>query len=149
MVLIHTAVSIAGGAITAILAYVIYRSKAESLWGWIASFFFDLPVLWLVPLGVTNIGNLMIVTHTAGILVFPIFLVMIDIILINLAILKHFSWLPFPKSFSNINKINKIVETLKKYNTIPIPVRVERVYVIGALAGIIHLAINVIVMGAL
>lgn len=149
MVLIHTAVSMIGGAVTAILAYVIYRGKAESLWGWMASFFFDLPFLWLVPLGVTNIGNLMILTHTAGILIFPVFIVMIDIILINLAILKYFTWLPFPKSLKNIKKINDIVERLNKYNAIPTPIRIERVYLVGILAGIVHLAINVIIIGSL
>ena len=149
MVLFHTAVSMLGRVITVLIAYAIYRDKAEPLWGWFASFFQDLPALWLIPLGVTNIGNLMIVTHTIGILVFPVFLVMVDIILINLMLLKYFSWFPFPKSLKNIKKINRIVEILKKYNAIPTPARVERVYMVGIVAGIVHLAINVIIIGSL
>ncbi|MFH1445347.1 MAG: hypothetical protein ABIF08_02600 [Nanoarchaeota archaeon] len=149
MVLFHTVISIVSGLLTVLVTYTIYKNKSVPLWGWMASFFPDIPMLWFAPLGVTNLENLMLVTHTVGVLIFPIFLVIIDVVLINLALLKHFTWLPHPASLKNVEKVNYIVERLKRYNAIPKPVRIERVYVAGVLAGIIHLAINIIIIGSL
>jgi len=148
MVFFHTLVSILGGLITVALVYLIYRKRSVSLWGWIASFFPDMPVFWLATLGATNLGTVLLFSHTLGIFVFPIFLVIIDILLIEIAWLKYISWLPYPKYMRTVDKIERIIEKLEKYNAIPRPIRVKRVYVVGVIAGIVHLALNILI-GAL
>jgi len=145
MVLFHTAVSIAGGLITVIIAYLLYRKKAVSLWGWIASFYSDLPVFLLVPLGATTLGTTLLLTHTLGILLFPLLLVLADIFLIGIGWVRKLSWLPYPKTMRMVKKFDDIMDILEQYNAIPRPIRVKRVYVVGVLAGVIHLLLNLVI----
>ena len=144
-VLFHTIVSMVGGLITVVIAYLIYRKPSVSVWGWIASFFPDMPIFWLAVLGATGLGNVMLLTHTVGIFIFPIFLVIIDILLIEIAWLRYVSWLPYPRFMRTVGKFESFIEKLEKYNAIPRPVRVQRVYIMGVLAGAVHLVINLFI----
>jgi len=145
MVLIHMLASIITAAITSIISYVIFRKRAVASWGWFASFFPDMPVFWLVPLGVTGLGNVLILSHTAGIFVFPLLLMIIDILLIELAWLRCICWLPYPRFMRKVKKIDYWADTLEKYNAIPRPIRVTRVYIVGVMAGLIHLGFNLLI----
>lgn len=145
MVLIHALISALGGVITIVVLYLLYRKPSVCFWGWIASFLSDIPVFWLSTLGATSLGTVMFITHTAGIFLFPIALVILDIFLIEITWIKYFSWLPYPRYVRILGKIDRFAETLEKYKAIPKPIRVTRVYFVGVLAGIIHLVVNMIV----
>lgn len=145
MVLFHIMVSIAGGILSIILMYLIYQKFDAGIWGFIASFFPDMPVFFLVPLGVTNIETTLIVSHTVGMFVFPIFLVIIDLLIIEIMWARYILWMPYPKSLRLLEKINSIVLHLERYNAIPRPIRLPRVYVVGVLAGGIHLVLNIMI----
>lgn len=142
MVFAHVAISTLGAVITVGIILLLTRKISIAVWGWIASFFPDLPVFWLSPLGATNLGATLLVTHTVGIFLFPLILVIADILLIEALWLARFSWLPLPK---NLKTAGKAARTLQKYRTLPKPIRIKYVYLVGVLAGIIHLAINLLV----
>ena len=144
MVLLHTAMSMLSGIVTVVLCLVIFRKKSLGVWGWIASFFPDMPLFTLAFFGATNLGNVLLFSHTAGVLIFPIFLVLIDVLLIEIGWLKYISWMPYPKYMKNVRRVESIVEKLEKYNAIPRPARVKRVYLVGILAGVVHLTINLL-----
>ncbi len=143
MVLFHTSVSILGGIITVLIVYFLYRKKGPVVWAWLASFLPDIPVFWLVPLGVTNIGIVLLITHTIGIFIFAALLALLDILLIELSWTRYFP--PFPKVMKIIKKIGSWTETLERYHAVPRPIRVKRVFLVGLLAGAVHLAINLLI----
>lgn len=142
--LYHTAASVLTGLLTAILAYVLYRKVAVSLWGYISGFLADLPFFLLAPLGVTNLYNLLLLSHTTGIFLLPLLTVLLDLVLMGLGYLKPLRpFRPFlPKSLKLALKAEKIVGRLQQYRAVPQPVRVARVYAIGVAAGMIHLGVN-------
>jgi len=145
MVLSHLGVSILGGIITIIISYLIFRKKAVSIWGFVASFLPDTPVFLLATLGATGLGNVMIITHSAGIFIFPLVPIIADVLLIEFEFVRNLSWLPFPSYMKTLKKIDTVIDTLEKYYAIPRPIRVNRVFFVGLLAGVIHLAINVLI----
>ncbi len=149
MVFLHTGASILGGIITVAVTYLVYRKSSVSVWAWIASFFPDMPVFWLATLGATNLGGVLLVSHTMGIFLFPLLLVIVDILLLEIVWIRYISWLPYPKYMRTIRRIDAFMEKLESYHAIPRPIRVKRVYAVGVLAGVIHLVINVLFIGSL
>ena len=107
----------------------------------------DLPWILLSPFGVTHLENLLLFTHTVGIVLLPLGLVIIDIFLIELNLLKYlepFNRIVYPKSLRIAIKIEKVVERLQKYNAIPRAIRVRRVYLVGVFSGSLQFVVYVL-----
>ena len=133
------------GILSALLAYVLYRRTSVMLWGYIAGTLPDSPY-GLTLIGVTNIQNLLIITHSFGIILFAILLVILDIFLIELSLLRYLSPLKgLLKPLKPLFAAEEVARRLEKYNTIPRPERLKSVYVVSVVAGIIHLCINLII----
>lgn len=149
MVLEHVLYSVMTGITMVFLSYMIYRRPSICFWGWIAGFMPDLPVLIQTPLGVPvwNLFWALVLSHTLGIIIFPIVLLIIDVLLIELGLIRYLK--PFytlmPPSARTAIRIESFVERLQGYSFIPMPERLKSVFLVGALAGIVHLAINLIV----
>jgi hypothetical protein len=143
MHLLHSA---AAGLITAFLLYIVYRKHSVFIWGFFSGFLPDLPFIFLTPFGVTNLSLLLFFSHTTGVFLFPLILVLIDIILIEFKFIKYLRPIKFilPKSLKTAIKIEKMIEKLQQYGLVPKPIRVKRVYLAGVIAGVIHLTINII-----
>lgn len=140
--LYYFAVSIVIGLISASFAYFLYRRHSVMLWGYTAGVLPDFPHA-LNFIGVTNTYNLLVITHVFGVFIFTAFLVVLDILLIELSLLRYFSPLkPLLKPLKPLFIAEDIAEKLQKYNAIPRPERLERVYVVAVVAIIIHLSIN-------
>jgi hypothetical protein len=86
----------------------------------------------------------MLFSHTIGIFIFPLALVLIDILLIELRMVKRIRPISFllPKGFKSAIKAEMIVEKFQLYGLIPQPIRIRRVYTAGVIAGVVHLLIN-------
>ena len=70
-------------AIAAVLViFLVYRRISLSIWGFIASLLVDIPILFMMPLGTGNLLNFSIVTHSIGLVIFPLLLVIADLLLI-------------------------------------------------------------------
>jgi|GEM_PF-2421407 hypothetical protein len=147
----HLLVTLLSAAISMVLAYYIYRKSttSASLWAFIASFLPDWPVFMLVPFGTIVSANLLFFTHTIGIFIQPIMLIILDIFLIEAQILKFI--VPVIK-FLHLGSQNRAIrlaeksdywlEKLEKYDIVPRPIRLQKVYAIGVLAGVVHLVVN-------
>jgi hypothetical protein len=146
MVLEHTLASMIAGFIIGLIAYLIYKKASISIWGYMSGFLSDLPVFLLSPFGVTNLQNLLFLSHTVGIFVSPIILIILDIVLIGMNFLRRLKpfYLILPNSLKAAIRIENVVEKLQKYNAIPKPVRVKRIYFIGVVGGIVHLLVNLL-----
>lgn len=149
MVMEHVIYSVMTGIIMVFLGYMIYRRPSICFWGWIASFMPDLPVLIQTPLGVPvwNLFWVLVLSHTLGIIVFPIALLIIDVLLIELGLLEYLR--PFyymlPPVFRTAVRIESFIGRLQGYSFMPMPERLKSVFVVGMLAGIVHLVINLFV----
>lgn len=130
----------------ALIVYIIKRRKTPAIWAYIASWMLDFSQTILAPLGAKNLFYISLLSHTAGIFIFPIILVILDILLIELRLLRYLN--PFkrllPQNFKILIKIEHIVYRFQKYHTIPTPTRVKTVYLVSVFAGIFHLLINII-----
>lgn len=144
MVVEHLTFTIISGIVTIVLALAIYRKRAVAAWGWIASFGPDLPVFLLAPLGATNLTTVLLVTHTLGLFLFPLILVIADILLLELWLLRKISFSPYPKAMRTVKRVDRFMHSLEKYNAIPRPVRIKRVYLIGLVAGGVHVVVNLL-----
>ena len=142
MILDHVLISLLGAVVASLLVFILFRKKALIGWTVLASFLPDLPVFWLTPLGVKNLGNLLLVTHTVGIVLYPLIMVLADILLIELAWMKYLSFLPYPRWLKTAGKLSRLAGKAQKYNAIPRPARIRLVYSSGVIAGAIHLGIN-------
>ncbi|MBL7206234.1 MAG: hypothetical protein ISS36_01405 [Candidatus Aenigmarchaeota archaeon] len=149
MILFHAGISIIVGITAAIIAYAIYRKASVSLWAYLAGFLLDLPIFILIPFKVSNLDNLLLFSHTAGIFIWPVILVILDIFLIEAQLLKYIVALLklihlgiSNKSVKRLEKIDGLLERLEEYHIIPAPIRLSRVYIVGVMAGVVHLVIN-------
>ena len=134
------------GFVAAVIAYVIYRRKTIAVWAYLAAFFPDLPILVLKPLGAAGLDNTLLLTHTIGLFVFPIILVIVDILLIELKMISLLKPLGpiLPKNIKKALRIERLIERFQDYGAIPSPIRVSTVYIVGVMAGLIHLVINLL-----
>jgi len=149
MVLEHVLYSLITGIIMVFLGYMIYRRPSICFWAWIAGFMPDLPVLIQTPLGVPvwNLFWVLVLSHTIGIIVFPLILLIIDVLLIEIGLIRYLRpfYLMLPGSFRTAVRFESGIERLQRYSLIPMPERLKSVFVVGMLAGIVHLIINLAV----
>jgi hypothetical protein len=132
------------GIITGLFAYIIYRRHSVILWGFLAGILPDLPS-GLNFLGLTDSYNLLIVTHIFGVFLITVFLVLVDMFLIELKLLRFLY--PIRGILAPMKPLfiaYKAAEKLEAYNAIPSPERLQRVYVVSLVSIIIHLSINLI-----
>ncbi len=137
-------VSVVIGFITASFSYYLYRRHSVILWGYLAGVLPDFPHA-LNFLGVTNTYNLLVITHTFGVFIFTSLLIILDILLIELSLLKYLY--PFRFLLTPIKPLliaGKAAERLEKYNAIPRPERLQTVYVVSIVSTMLHLIINLI-----
>lgn len=149
MVLEHVVYSVITGIIMVFLGYMIYRRPSICFWGWIAAFMPDLPVLIQTPLGVPvwSLSWVLVLSHTVGIIVFPIVLLIIDVLLIEIGLIRYLKpfYLMLPNPLRTAVRVENFIERLQGYSFIPMPERLKSVFVVGLLAGIVHLIINLAV----
>ncbi|MBI4181558.1 MAG: hypothetical protein HY520_01150 [Candidatus Aenigmarchaeota archaeon] len=143
--LFHTSVSLLGAVVTIAIVYALYRSRGVMAWGWIASFLPDAPVFALQPLGASSLDGVMLVSHTLGILLYPVLLSLADILLIEAGWLKYLTWLPYPKYLHAYARIDRWVQRLEKYHALPHPARLKRVFMAALIAAVVHLGLNLAV----
>lgn len=127
--------------------YLRYRKASVAVWGFVGSLFVDAPMILLAPLGATSLFNVSLITHSLGIIIFPIILVIIDILLIEFRLLKYLKpvYGLLPSTLKTAVRIEMQVEKLQNYHAIPGPERIQSVFVAGVLAG----AVNLIISGVL
>lgn len=131
-----------GGLITILIVYLAYRNQSAIAWAWIASFLPDSIGFWLFLLGATNLDNVVMLSKTIGIFIFPVFLAIADILLLEAFWLRFIDWLPYPKTLKHIRRVNEFMEKLEHYHAIPKPIRIQRVYTIGVVAGVINILLT-------
>ena len=142
--------SILIGLASSLIVVLIFRRVYIGFWAFLAGISPDWPRIFLSPLGSTNMENLLLVTHTAGIFIFPLLLVLIDIPLMEIGFFKYLK--PFnnylPENLKSVLRTESLVERLQKYKILPRPARIKFVYLAGVFAGLFHILINIL-MGAL
>ncbi len=140
-------ISLLIGILTGSIALFAFRRYHIGLWAFLAGVALDWPRIFLTPLGTTNIDSLLWITHTIGIFIFPILLVIADILLIEIGLIKHLR--PFhnflPKQLKTAIKVERFIERMQKYNMLPTPEKIQLVYLTGVMAGLIHLLINFLI----
>lgn len=151
MILPYLTISFIAGIISAIIVYFAFNDRAAPLWAFIAAFLPNLPVFILIPFGVSNLGSFLVFSHTIGIAIWPILLVILDIFLVEARILKYvliflkFLHIGATKTVEKAEKFDRLIERLENYHIIPMPTRLGRVYLVGIIAGIVNLAIIVVI----
>ena len=142
--LISLGISLLIGLLTGILAWASFRRYHIGLWAFLAGVAPDWPRILLAPLGVANLDSLLWITHTVGIFIFPIILVIADILLMEIGLVRYLK--PFhnflPTQIKSAIKIESFLERLQKYNIVPKTEKMQLVYLTGVMAGLIHLLIN-------
>lgn len=137
-------ISILIGLVSGAVVILVFRRVYIGFWAFIAGIAPDWPRIFLTPLGLTNMENLLLVTHTAGLFIFPLLLVLIDIPLMEIGFFKFLK--PFnnylPENIKSILKTETLVERLQKYKILPRPARIKFVYLAGMFAGLVHILIN-------
>ncbi len=129
------------------VTFVFYRRTSIAVWGYIGAFLPDLPTLVLAPLGATGLYTVQLLSHTIGVIFWPVILLIIDVFLIEFSLLRIAR--PFgsllPGSFRMAIKIEKLVERFQDYYAIPRPERLKAVYMSGVTAGIINLFVGLVI----
>ena len=140
-------ISLLIGIITGLVAFAVFRRYHIGFWAFLAGVAPDWPTIFLTSLGLTNLDKLLWLTHTLGVFIFPIILVIADILLMEIGLVRYLK--PFhsflPKSIKSAIKIQSVVARLQKYRVLPTPEKVQLVYLTGILAGLIHLLINFLI----
>ena len=138
------AVSILIGLLASSISIVVFRKKYIGVWAFFGGVAPDWPRIFLTPLGSTNLDTLLWATHTAGIFIFPVLLVLIDIPLMEIEFAKYIK--PFnsllPDTMKKVIRTEKTIEKLQKYKILPKPTRVGLVYLAAVFAGLVHLVAN-------
>jgi len=124
-----------------IACYLIYKRFSVAVWGYISAFIPRIPVTIVTITGGTNLLLFSWLSHTAGILVYPLILAIIDILLLEIALVRVAKPIAFmlPQSLQTAIKVESFLSTLQEYHAVPRPVRVQWVYGAGVIAGIVNL----------
>jgi len=140
-------ISLSIGIITGLVSFILFRRYHIGVWAFFAGLAPDWPHIFLTPLGLTNLDKLLWITHTIGIFIFPILLVIADILLIEIGLVRYLKPLHniLPKSVKSVIKIQSAVSRLQKYRILPSPTKIQLVYLAGVLSGLIHLLINFLI----
>jgi hypothetical protein len=142
-------VVLAAAIATYVISYVIYRKTSVAFWGYVFVWFNELPMFILFITSGKELTLFDIFTHTLAMPILAVILVIADILLIELALIGVLRPIKFllPKSIASSFKIFDIVKTLQKYHAIPKPERVQSVFFVSLLGGLISL-VALIVAGA-
>jgi len=148
--LFDVGITLFAGIIAAFIGALIYRRIHLAFWGFLAGIASDWPTYILGPLGATNLHGVLWVSHIGGIVLFPIILVVLDILLMEISLIKYLKpfYVILPKPLKSAVRFERLVERLQHYSTIPRPAKIGAVYAVGVIGGLIHLVIN-LVIGAL
>lgn len=124
-----------------IVTYAVYRQFVIAVWGYIAAFIPRIPVTLVALTGGTNLLGFAWLSHTAGILIYPVFLTIADILLLEIALIRIVRPISFalPKSVQTAIKMEAFLDRLQDYHAVPRPVRIQAVYGAGVIAGVINL----------
>lgn len=135
------AIFVTMGIVSYALGYLIYRKVSVAFWAYISVFLPSIPVFVLSVLGASNLVLVSWLSHTIGILIYPVIMAIIDILLIEISLLRFVKPFRFllPGAFRTAIKIEETIETLEEYHAIPRPIRVQRVYIVGIIAGLVNL----------
>ncbi len=142
--LLDLQVTLLAGFITAAVGVLLYRRIRMSFWGFLGGIAADWPKYFLGLLGATNIHNVLLFTHTAGIFLFPVILVILDILFLEIAMIKYLRpfYILLPNGLRSAIKFEEIINRLQHYSTLPRPIRIGRAYLIGVIGGVINLVIS-------
>jgi hypothetical protein len=129
-----------------IAVYLVYKRFSVAVWAYIAAFIPRIPIAIVSMTGGTNLIGLAWLSHTLGIIVYPMILVIADILLLEIALVRLVKPIAFilPKSVQTAIKAESMLSVLQEYHAVPRPERIQWVYGAGIYAGIINL---VFVMG--
>jgi hypothetical protein len=124
-----------------IVVYLVYRKFSVAVWGYVAAYIPRIPVTLIAITGGTNLGLFAWLSHTAGILLYPIILVIADILLLEIALVKIVKPISafLPKGVQTAVRIESFLSRMQDYHAVPRPVRVQWVYEAGVIAGLINL----------
>jgi len=139
--LLQTALLYVIAIISAVAVYAVHRRFSLSLWAYLAAFFPEWPVF-LELFGAENLSTVTLLSHTVGIVIYPIALIVLDVFLIEASLLRYLK--PFrdflPKGIRKVLKAEEVLERFQRYHSIPTPDRLTSVYAVGVFAGIVHFA---------
>ncbi len=127
------------------VTYILHRRFSLALWAYIAAFLPDW-FMALTLLGAENLETTSLFSHTIGIFLYPIALLILDIFLIEASFLRYLKPLRevLPAGLKKAVKAEEVLERFQRYHTIPTAERLGKVYAVGLLGGIVHLAFYLI-----
>ncbi len=137
-------ISLLIGFLSAGILVAIFKRTYIGFWAFLGGIAPDWPRIFLTPLGSTNLEGLLWATHTIGLFIFPILLVLVDIPLMEIGFVRYLK--PFnsvlPEQIRSIIHTETMLEKLQKYKVLPRPARLKYVYLAAVFAGLLHVAIN-------
>ena len=115
-----------------LIGYIIYKSKSAFIWGYSSYILPEIPKI-LRVFEVSNLYKLIVFSHTAGIILWPLILIMINALLASLGFIKKASSFQIflPKWIQNMVIVEKLIGTLQRYDILPKPLTMKDVYLIG------------------
>jgi len=124
-----------------IACYLIYKRFSVAVWGLVAAFLPRIPVAIVGLTGGTNLLMFAWLSHTVGVLLYSLFLVIADILLLEIALIKIVRPISFilPKGLQTAIKAESMLSRLQDYHAVPRPVRLQWVFGAGIFAGMINL----------
>ena len=123
------------------LGYLVYRKVSVAFWAYVSVFLPSAPAFVLSLFGAKNLELVSWLSHTAGVVVFPAMMVVLDVLLIETSLLRFlrpFSGL-LPRNIRIMIRIEEALRTLEKHYLMPRPERVQRVYAVGVIAGLVNM----------
>jgi len=124
-----------------IACYLIYNRFSVAVWGLVAAFLPRIPVAIVGLTGGTNLLVFAWLSHTVGVILYSLLLVIADILLLEIALIKIVRPISFimPKGLQTAIKAESMLSRLQEYHAVPRPVRLQWVFGAGMFAGIINL----------
>ena len=124
-----------------IAAYVVYKRFSVAVWAYLAAFIPRIPINIVKMTGGENLLGFAWLSHTAGIVVYPALLAIVDILLLEIALIKVVKPIAFalPKGLQTAIRIEGFLDKMQSYHAVPRPVRVQWVFGAGVIAGLINL----------
>jgi len=126
-----------------VLTYLHYRRTSAAFWGYISVWLLEVSPFVAFITGAQNLQYFDLFMHAFGIPVMAALLVMADILLIELSLVAALKPLRFvlPKQLSTLLRVEGATETLQKYHALPKPERVEAVFAVAVIGGLVDLAL--------
>ncbi|MBI4020821.1 MAG: hypothetical protein HY369_01115 [Candidatus Aenigmarchaeota archaeon] len=142
MVLIELVVVVAAAAVASGIAYAVTRQPA---WAAIAAALPDVPATLLGLLGAANLGGVQLFAHTAGFVVIPLLLALVDILLIEVGWLRYVTWMPVP-SVKKFRRVERATLLAEHYHVLPRPARLVQVMAASVIGVTVHVVLHAAVL---